>query len=84
MTEGGYVIYTNQPWNPDLEFIARMLTTHGDRRRWVMRRRSQAEIDQLVGEAGLAKLAMAIDDDGIITVSLARRRAAVALSLAGE
>jgi hypothetical protein len=70
---GGFLIVTNQPWNPHLAFVARMLTTR-DGKRWVMRRRSQAEMDQLVAEAGFAKRAMAIDDDGIITVSLAERR----------
>ena len=70
---GGFLLYTNQPWNPHLAFIARMLTT-ADGQRWVMRRRSQAEMDQLVAEAGFAKRAMAIDDDGIATVSLAQRR----------
>jgi pimeloyl-ACP methyl ester carboxylesterase len=73
MQDGSFLLYTNLPWNPELAFIARVLTTR-EGRRWVMRRRSQAEMDALVGEAGFEKLAMAIDDDGIITVSLARRR----------
>src|SRR5262249_47478336 len=71
--EGGCFLYTNQPWNAQLEFIARMLTTHRGQR-WAMRRRSQAEIDQLVCEAGFEKIAMAIDEHGIMTVSLARWR----------
>ena len=71
--EGGFLIYTNQPWHPQLEFIARVLTSFRGGRPWVMRRRSQAEMDQLAA-AGFEKLAMAIDDDGIFTVSLARRR----------
>lgn len=69
---GGYLVYTNQPWHPQLEFIARVLTSHRDGTSWVMRRRSQAEMDALVAEAGFEKLATA-DDDGIFTVSLARR-----------
>jgi alpha-beta hydrolase superfamily lysophospholipase len=78
--EGGYLIYTNQPWHPQLAFIARVLTSHRGGRPWVMRRRSQAEMDQLVAAAGFEKIAMAIDPDGIFTVSLARRRMSPALS----
>ena len=78
--EGGYLIYTNQPWHPQLAFIARVLTSHRGGRPWVMRRRSQAEMDQLVAAAGFEKIAMAIDPDGIFTVSLARRRARTKVS----
>ncbi len=73
---GGYLIYTNQPWHPQLELIARTLTSHRGGRAWVMRRRSQAEMDQLVAEAGFDKHAQRIDEWGIFTVSLAQRRAA--------
>ena len=38
-----------------------------------MRRRTQLEMDQLVEAAGFRKLAQRIDEDGIFTVSLARR-----------
>jgi hypothetical protein len=41
---------------------------------WVMRRRTQAEMDQLVEMAGFDKLEQRIDEWGIFTVSLARRR----------
>jgi hypothetical protein len=40
-----------------------------------MRRRSQAEMDQLVDAAGFDKVEQRIDEWGIFTVSLARRRA---------
>ncbi|MCU7830869.1 MAG: bifunctional alpha/beta hydrolase/class I SAM-dependent methyltransferase [Candidatus Thiodiazotropha sp. (ex Myrtea sp. 'scaly one' KF741663)] len=70
---GGYLIYTNQPWHPQLEFIARVLTSHRDGAPWVMRRRTQQEMDQLVANAGFKKLAMEIDEDGIFSVSIARR-----------
>ena len=73
---GGYLIYTGQPWHPQLELIARALTSHRDGRAWVMRRRSQAEMDQLVEEAGFEKLEQRIDEWGIFTVSLARRKPA--------
>lgn len=70
---GGYLVYTGQPWHPQLEFIARALTSHRAGSAWVMRRRSQAEMDQLVREAGFEKIAQRIDPWGIFTVSLARR-----------
>ena len=41
---------------------------------WVMRRRTQAEMDDLVRAAGFEKLDMDIDEYGIFTVSLARKR----------
>lgn len=73
---GGYLLYTGQPWHPQLELIARALTSHRGGEAWVMRRRSQAEMDQLVDEAGFDKLTQRIDEWGIFTVSLARRRPA--------
>jgi len=72
---GGYLIYTNQPWHPQLEFIARVLTSHRDGQPWIMRRRTQQEMDQLVAEAGFEKLGMEIDGDGIFSVSVAKRTA---------
>lgn len=73
---GGYLIYTGQPWHPQLELIARALTSHRGGQAWVMRRRTQAEMDQLVTEAGFEKIEQRIDQWGIFTVSLARRRTA--------
>ncbi len=72
----GYLIYTGQPWHPQLELIARSLTSHRGGQAWVMRRRTQAEIDQLVATAGFEKIEQRIDEWGIFTVSLARRRTA--------
>lgn len=69
----GYLIYTGQPWHPQLEMIARALTSHRDGVAWVMRRRTQAEMDQLVREAGFEKITQRIDEWGIFSVSLARR-----------
>jgi alpha-beta hydrolase superfamily lysophospholipase len=71
---GGYLVYTNQPWHPQVEFIARVLTSHRDGRPWIMRRRTQAEMDQLVDAAGFEKVDEYADDWGIFTVSVARRR----------
>ncbi|WP_343742472.1 bifunctional alpha/beta hydrolase/class I SAM-dependent methyltransferase [Herbaspirillum huttiense] len=73
---GGYLVYTGQPWHPQLELIARALTSHRGGQAWVMRRRTQAEMDQLVAEAGFEKIEQRIDQWGIFTVSLARRKAA--------
>jgi alpha-beta hydrolase superfamily lysophospholipase len=70
---GGYLLYTGQPWHPQLELIARALTSHRGGQAWVMRRRTQAEMDQLVEDAGFEKLEQRVDEWGIFTVSLARR-----------
>jgi alpha-beta hydrolase superfamily lysophospholipase/SAM-dependent methyltransferase len=70
MTEGGYLVYTGQPWHPQLEMIARVLPNR-DGKPWVMRRRTQEELDELVRAAGFTKLDMEIDRHGIFTVSLA-------------
>ena len=70
---GGYLVYTGQPWHPQLELIARVLTSHRQGQAWVMRRRSQAEMDQLVEAAGFRKITQRVDEWGIFTVSLAQR-----------
>jgi alpha-beta hydrolase superfamily lysophospholipase len=71
--EGGYLVYTGQPWHPQIEMIARALTSHRQGQAWVMRRRTQAEMDQLVEAAGFRKIEQRIDEWGIFTVSLAVR-----------
>jgi hypothetical protein len=65
------LIYTGQPWHPQLEMIARVLE-NWEGRPWVMRRRSQAELDELVRLVGFEKSRMEIDRWGIFTVSLAQ------------
>jgi alpha-beta hydrolase superfamily lysophospholipase/SAM-dependent methyltransferase len=70
---GGYLIYTNQPWHPQLKMIARVLVGP-DGQPWVMRRRTQAEMDQLVEAEGFKKIGMRIDPHGIFTVSVARKQ----------
>ena len=70
---GGYLIYTGQPWHPQLEFIARVLSSHRGGADWVMRRRVQAEMDQLVAAAGFSKCYTLADDWGIFTVSIAQK-----------
>ena len=71
--DGGYLVYTGQPWHPQLEMIARTLTSHRQGEAWVMRRRTQAELDQLVEDAGFRKITQRVDEWGIFTVSLAVR-----------
>jgi len=70
---GGMLVYTCQPWHPQLELIARALTSHRQGQAWIMRRRTQAEMDELVAAAGFRKVTQRIDRWGIFTVSLAER-----------
>jgi alpha-beta hydrolase superfamily lysophospholipase len=73
MPAGAQLVYTNQPWHPQLELIARALTSHRAGQAWVMRRRTQQEMDQLVAAAGFRKQAQLIDEWGIFSVALAVR-----------
>ena len=70
---GAYLVYTGQPWHPQLEMIAKALTSHREGQPWIMRRRTQLELDQLVEAAGFRKIDQLTDDWGIFTVSLAQR-----------
>ena len=72
---GGILIYTNQPWHPQLRFIAGVLRNR-EGKPWIMRRRTQEEMDELVRAAGFVKEAQLTDRWGIFTVSRARRLAA--------
>ena len=72
MEKDTFLIYTNQPWHPQLEFIARVLTNR-EGQPWIMRQRTQEEIDDLVIEAGFEKIEMLIDKWGIFSVSVARK-----------
>lgn len=80
---GGYLIYTNQPWHPQMEFIARVLRNR-EGEPWIMRRRTTAEMDELVRTAGFEKVEMEVDEWGIFTVSVARRAEARVPSLKGR
>lgn len=73
MPDGACLVYTGQPWHPQLEMIARALTSHRQGQSWVMRRRAQQEMDQLVEAAGFRKFTQRVDEWGIFTVSLAVR-----------
>jgi SAM-dependent methyltransferase len=70
---GGFLIYTGQPWHPQLEFIARTLSSHRQGAPWIMRRRTQEELDELVRTAGFRKVDQRIDPSGLFTVTLAER-----------
>ena len=72
LPDGGYLIYTSQPWHPQVEMIARTLPNR-DGKPWIMRRRCQAEMDELVSEAGLEKIDTRIGPFGIFNVSIARK-----------
>jgi alpha-beta hydrolase superfamily lysophospholipase len=72
VNDGGWLIYTGQPWHPQVEMIARTLTNR-DGQFWVMRRRPQGEMDALVEAAGFKKEKEWVDDFGIFTVSVARK-----------
>jgi alpha-beta hydrolase superfamily lysophospholipase/SAM-dependent methyltransferase len=80
---GGYLIYTNQPWHPQLEFIAHVLRNR-EGERWIMRRRTTSEMDELVRAAGFEKIDMEIDEWGMFTVSVAQRSHSVIPSRADE
>ena len=73
VAQGGYLVYTCQIWHPQQEFIARALTSHRQGDAWVMRMRSQAEMDALVEQAGFRKVDQRIDEFGIFTVAVAQK-----------
>jgi alpha-beta hydrolase superfamily lysophospholipase len=73
LQDGGVLLYTCQPWHPQIEVIARTLVNR-DGVPWIMRRRTQAEMDELVRSVGLEKEAARFDAYGIFTVSVAHKR----------
>ena len=75
LDKNGVVIYSGQPWHPQLKQIALVLNSHkGDGKSWIMRRRSEKELDSLFEKYNLNKGKMLIDNNGIFTVSLAELR----------
>ncbi len=72
---GGYLVYTNQPWHPQLDMIAKTLNNHRGQA-WHMRPRPQVEMDALVAQAGCRKVSSQVGLAGIFTVSGAQRDAA--------
>ncbi len=66
------LIYTNQPWHPQVEFIARVLTNR-EGQPWIMRAARKRKWTNWVREAGFEKVRQETDPWGIFTVSMARR-----------
>ena len=66
--ENASVIYTGQPWHPQLKMIAYVLNNHQNKD-WIMRRRSQKELDRVMAFNQVSKENMLIDNFGIFTVS---------------
>lgn len=75
MAMGGHLVYTGQPWHPELRMIAQTLTNHRGQP-WQMRPRPQAEMDALVASVGCHKVHSEVGLAGIFTVSVAQRVAA--------
>ncbi len=73
LSNGGYLLYTGQPWHPQMELIGRLLNNRNGKR-WIMRRRVQCEMDLLVESAGFSKLNTQTDNLGIFTVSCAQKK----------
>jgi len=73
MPAGAQLVYTNQPWHPQLKFIAHVLSNR-EGKPWIMRRRTQEEMDDLVRAAGFVKERQEIDPAGIFTISVARKQ----------
>ena len=70
LKSGDILLYTNQPWHPQLVQIANVLGNHQGKK-WIMRRRMQHEMDTLFAKSGFRKDTMLIDDHGIFTVTKA-------------
>ena len=78
----GHIIYTGQPWHPQLLMIAKTLTNHKGAP-WLMRPRPQAEMDALIAGIGCRKIQTQIGIAGIFTVSVAKFDAAATLVVNG-
>jgi SAM-dependent methyltransferase len=72
LAPGGRLILTVQPQHPQLEFIARVLTTHTGRP-WAMRLRSVELVRAWTREAGLSVESVAMEELGIFGVLVARK-----------
>lgn len=66
--QNSFIVYTGQPWHPQLKMIAYVLNNHQNKD-WIMRRRSQKELDRVMAFNNIQKENMLIDDFGIFTVS---------------
>jgi alpha-beta hydrolase superfamily lysophospholipase/SAM-dependent methyltransferase len=75
LRDGGHLVYTGQPWHPQLEMIAQTLDNHQGKP-WIMRPRPQIEMDALVASAGCRKVGTQIGLEGIFSVSVAYKTSA--------
>ena len=73
LSSEGSIIYTGQPEHPQLKQIAFVLNNHRSSD-WIMRIRSQQELDNIFLHNGYDKRDVLVDDEGIFTVSLVQRR----------
>lgn len=73
VVDGGWLLFTDQPWHPQQEMIARVLPNR-DGDPWVMRCRSQREMNTLASEAGFDCERVLVDAWGIFSVATARKR----------
>ncbi|MCI5145132.1 MAG: hypothetical protein D3923_06275 [Candidatus Electrothrix sp. AR3] len=60
-------------WPPGLDDIFSRVLTNREGKPWIMRRRTQEEMDDLIMEAGFAKMEMLINKWGIFSVSIAQK-----------
>lgn len=74
--KNAFIIYTGQPWHPQLKMIAYVLNNHQNKD-WIMRRRSQKELDRMMAFNQVSKENMLIDDFGIFTVSSGKINTAI-------
>ncbi|MEM9753262.1 MAG: bifunctional alpha/beta hydrolase/class I SAM-dependent methyltransferase [Planctomycetota bacterium] len=72
LSPGAQLLYTNQPWHPQQEMIARVLPNR-EGVPWVMRCRSQSEMDTLAREHGFERRDLLIDEFGIFSAARAER-----------
>ena len=71
MQTGGFLVYTDQPHHPDLEMIGQKALSRGESP-WVMRRRPDPEINQLIAKAGFKELEHLTDNHALFRVGLAQ------------
>jgi SAM-dependent methyltransferase len=64
---GGYLVFTIQPYHPQLELIARTLNSHTGKP-WIMRLRSRELCQKWASEAGFHDFAVHMDEFGIFGV----------------
>jgi SAM-dependent methyltransferase len=76
---GGILVLTGQPYHPQVETIAHLLT-HRDGTPWRMQLRSTQTLEAWCREAGFEDIHTRADTRGIFTVSVMRQAAGVATS----